>query len=853
MREYKLEDVSLIEATKVKLWKVFDTLKSEGISSEDYHVLLFLLSVYKDGLLSVDIVNPKSHLQFTDSNNLYKKLVTGLRNSDSELANQYVSILSSFEPIIARLSESATKHIISVLRDLDMRVLEEHFPEVFDSVLYRIAESHGRSRGEFMQPAELTRFICNLADLPISSRVYNPFAGLASFNVYLGQGCYYFGQEHNQKTHALGVLRIIAYKKYRTSKYVCDDSITHWPDSSEKYNLIVCNPPFGLHIGNRYQGLENKFKGIEQFILQKGIESLSDDGKLITVLPYSFLYKAGKVHEVRAKLVELDLVDCIIGFPGGLLLNTGMPFIVLVINKCKKIPGHVTFIDAMKFVQKKGLRDKTLNDFALLSNIKKHQESDTVKSIPNDKLKQYGYNLSIQKFFQKEVEGIQIGKLLEYFKPKELSEYFKHNETKEKKYGKLIRISDLKENGLSPYLDLSSINEVEINSKGLRVIDQDCLLISKIGKKLKPTLFKYRGEPIFITSDINSFKVKHNLVNDIYFVNELNAEYVTEQISSLSIGSSIPYIRTSDLFNVIIKLSPINEQIAKAQALSELYLKVRILEQERNALAHGVSNTLHESISSIKHALGKPLLNIGSSLRNIEKSLSRLIDDWELIKLNERYDLTIKDSFDSVYNNLSLIHSILLNNESKLDFGNYAFHEINFLEFITGYVKRIKTAEKSNVILNLDIHPDFKSQLNNKVIINANSELLEIALNAIVENANMHAFIDNSKQYKLEFRIGLLITPSLKMTTNEEIGGFDTYIKVEVANNGKPFPKNYTLEKLVRKNSFAGETGHTGQGGFDLNEVIKFHNKGLSTLDLIIDDFTSEYSTTYSFLLPLNR
>jgi type I restriction enzyme M protein len=853
MREYKLEEVSPIEAIKVKLWKVFDTLRSEGISSEDYHVLLFLLSVYKDGLLSVDIVNPKSHLQFTDSNNLYKKLVTGLHNSDSELANQYVSILSSFEPIITRLSDSGIGHIIRILWDLDMKILDEYFPEVFDSVLYRIAESHGRPVGEFMQPAELTRFICNMAELPASSRVYNPFAGLASFDVYLGQGNYYFGQERNQKAHAIGVLRIMAYKKNGTSRYACEDSINNWPAKSEKFNLIVSNPPFGLHINNRYQELGNKFKGVEQFILQKGVDSLSDDGKLIAVLPNSCLYKAGKLHEVRAKLIESDLVEYIIGFPGGLLLNTGMPFIVLVINKCKKMPGYVTFIDAIKFVQKKGLRGRELNDFALLGIINNHQESDSVKIVPNGKLKEYGYNLSVPKFFLKEVEGIQIGKLLEYFRPKELLEYFKYSGESGRKYGKLLKVSHLKENGLNPYLDLSLINENEINSKGLRVIDEDCLLISKIGNKLKPSLFKYRGEPLFISSDINSFKIKHDLVNDIYFVNELNAEYVTEQISSNEIGTTISRIRTSDLLNIKIKLIPINEQIAKAQALSELYYKVRLLEQERNTLAHGISNTLHESISSIKHALGKPLLNIGSSLRNIEKSLSRLIDDWELIKLNERYDSTLKDSFDSVYNNLRLIHSILLNNESELDFGNYDLHEIDFLEFILGYVKRIKTTEKSNVILNLDIHPDFKSQFNNKAIINANSELLEIGLNAIVENANMHAFIDNSKQYKLEFRIGIFITPSMKMTTNEKIGRFDTYIKVEVANNGKPFPKNYTLEKLVRKNSFAGETGHTGQGGFDLNEVIKFHNQGLSTLDLIIDDFTSEYTTTYSFLLPLNR
>lgn len=100
--------------------------------------------------------------------------------------------------------------------------------------------------------------------------------------------------------------------------------------------------------------------------------------------------------------------------------------------------------------------------------------------------------------------------------------------------------------------------------------------------------------------------------------------------------------------------------------------------------------------------------------------------------------------------------------------------------------------------------------------------MLEIALNDIVENANRHAFTDFSKNYKIEFRVSIYFAPSLKMQPKNKFDKYDTFIKVEVANNGKPFPKNYSLEKLIRKNSFAGKTGNTGQGGYDLNEIIKY-------------------------------
>jgi hypothetical protein len=159
---------------------------------------------------------------------------------------------------------------------------------------------------------------------------------------------------------------------------------------------------------------------------------------------------------------------------------------------------------------------------------------------------------------------------------------------------------------------------------------------------------------------------------------------------------------------------------------------------------------------------------------------------------------------------------MLRNNESFLDLSNYKLTEIDFLAFIKGYVNRIKSAGRSNVSTKLDIHPDIKIQLKNKALIQGNVELLEIALNAIEENANMHAFIDHSKKHKLEFRVSLYVAPSVrKQSEDNTIGRFNTYIKVEIANNGKPFPENYSLDKLIRKNSFAGETGNTGQGGFD--------------------------------------
>jgi type I restriction enzyme M protein len=828
---------------KSKLWKVFDILRGENITSENYYVVLFLLSLYKDKLLKADVLIENKSIKDQIESALYK--------SESDLEQGYRNIYPSFEPILKSISKKGLTTIVEVVCNLDHKVLSGNFSELFDSVLYNLAQSQGRYGGEFIQPLEITQLICGLFELPEGAKVFNPFAGLASFGVNLDKGQGYFGQELNQKTWALGALRIMAYECPGSSRYVCEDSILNWPDDSQKFDLIVSNPPYGLRLGNQYREIEPGIRTAEQFLVERGLHSLTNEGKLIALLPQGFLFRGMHEERLRQFLVDEDNLDTIISLPGGLLTNMGIPLIILVVNKNKERPGKVRFIKADKYVEARTPREKVLNVYALNSLIHgNRKDDDSLRIVDNAQIKEWDYNLNVPRYFQKEIALTNNERLV---KLKDILEYVRGQRGNLPGYGKLVRIRNLKDDKVDFHLKISEIDDVELRRPDIHQITETCLLLAIPWRTLKPSLFNFEGTPIYRSQDILSFKVNESIADYGYLINELHADYVQEQLESYRMGATIPFIRKDDLMEVAVKLPSLQEQKAKVKGLFELSDKIKMLQEERNSLAHGVSHKLYESVSTIKHSLGKPLLNIGSSLRNIEKALSILNADWEQVKLNERYDLTIKDSFDSVYSNLELIHSMLRNNESVLDVSNYQLTEIDFLTFIKGYVNRIKSAERANVNTKLDIHPDIKIQLKNKVLIQGNTELLEIALNAIVENANMHAFTDLSKKYKLEFRVSLYVAPSVKKQSDDTIGRFDTYIKVEVANNGKPFPKNYSLDKLIRKNSFAGETGNTGQGGFDLNEIVKYHNNGTSTLELITDDFTTEFTTTYSFLIPFNR
>src|SRR5690606_496509 len=101
--------------------------------------------------------------------------------------------------------------------------------------------------------------------------------------------------EINQNTWALGTLRIMAYERSHTYRYVCEDSILHWPKSGT-FDLIVANPPYGMRLGQRYQEIELSMSTIEQFLIERGVDSLNPKGKLIALLPQGILFRGS--HEM---------------------------------------------------------------------------------------------------------------------------------------------------------------------------------------------------------------------------------------------------------------------------------------------------------------------------------------------------------------------------------------------------------------------------------------------------------------------------------------------------------------------------------------------------------------------------
>lgn len=796
-----------------KIWSLFDILRNEPITSEDYDIILLLISAYKDGFLDNNLLWSPMVIK--------ERIAQNLWTADGEFTkNEYTVIYSSFHHTLERLTIEGLYNIVQLIGNIDIQVLKRYFSYFFDAVLYRMAQSQGRLGGEYLQPIELTRLIYNLADLPKNATVYNPFAGVASFGVFLTDSQSYFGQEINKRTWAIGALRLLAFNKHKTSIYVNDDSIHYWPDKSNKFDLIVSNPPFGLKLNNNYRGSASKFRNAEWFLVENGIESLSENGKLIAILPNGFFFRGGPEERLRKYLIESDLIEAIISFPGGLLLNTGMPLVLLVLNRAKKKPGYVKFIDAKEHVETTGSRDKRLNDNTLYSIINNNITSGKIKTIPIQHIRDLEYNLSVPRYFQKEIEGTKLSEILEYVRGS-------HN--KNSKFGKLIRIRDLKQDKLDYTLDTSIVEDTSLNRPNIRVIEQTVLLLAVRWKTLKPTLFVYQGTPIYLSNDILAFKINQPLADITYIANELQSEYVHEQLESYRIGGPIPFLRRNDLLEIKVRLPSLKEQIAKVQGLEELSKNIKSLQKERNDLAHGRLNSRFNEFASLKHTLGRPRQNILDWSDNLIHFLDG--KNKEVDKLNKTfadfYGIGIIDALKEVKRDINYMSAILEKGENGLVVDQYPLQLVS-LSDINALVSEVTYSGFNFNLKRLFIKGDKIKELG----IESNPILLKALIDNILTNANKHGFIskDSSNEMVIEL---------IEVEDN---------LIIELKNNGKPFPKNFNKEKFISKYSTGNPQIGSGLGGYDINRIAEYFNN--QNWELILNE-DPIYPVKFKFQFPI--
>ncbi len=73
--------------------------------------------------------------------------------------------------------------------------------------------------------------------------------------------------------------------------------------------------------------------------------SLAEDGRMAVILPHGVLFRGASEGRIRKQILEMNLLDAVIGLPEALFFGTGIPACVMVFKK-NRTKKEVLFIDA---------------------------------------------------------------------------------------------------------------------------------------------------------------------------------------------------------------------------------------------------------------------------------------------------------------------------------------------------------------------------------------------------------------------------------------------------------------------------------------------------------------------------
>ncbi|MEX5711207.1 class I SAM-dependent DNA methyltransferase [Parafrankia sp. FMc6] len=229
--------------------------------------------------------------------------------------------------------------------------------EVYEYFLERFARTEGRRGGEFYTPASVVRLLVEMLE-PYEGRVYDPCCGSGGMFVqaekfvvahrgltHSGDIAVY-GQESNERTWRLAKMNLAIHGITGDLSARWDDTFRNDRHPDLRADFILANPPFNMSdwartVDDQRWRYGTPPTGNANFAwLQHIIAKLGSRGTAGVVMANgSMSSKQSGEGEIRAALVEADLVACMIALPPQLFRTTQIPACLWFFAKDKGQPG----------------------------------------------------------------------------------------------------------------------------------------------------------------------------------------------------------------------------------------------------------------------------------------------------------------------------------------------------------------------------------------------------------------------------------------------------------------------------------------------------------------------------------
>ncbi|MGO1529411.1 MAG: type I restriction-modification system subunit M [Senegalia sp. (in: firmicutes)] len=329
--------------------------------------------------------------------------------------------------------------LIMLFADLNMVSLQKGdiLGDAYEYLIGQFAMESGKKAGEFYTPHQVSEVMAQIVSKSSEiESIYDPTVGSGSLLLTVGKhlekdeqkNLSYYGQEKNTATYNLTRMNLLLHGVRPEKMTVRNgDTLSHdWPEDPEKpnegiqFDAVVMNPPYSVKKWNRV-GLkisDPRFeiagvlppdsKGDFAFLLH-GLFHLRQSGTMAIVLPHGILFRGGAEGEIRKRLLDKNYIDTIIGLPSSLFTNTGIPVVVLILKKNRRLDEPVLVIDASKDFRKLGkqnvLEEKHIAKIVDTYMERKNQEAYS-SLVYREDIIENDYNMNIPRYVVSKSEEI---------------------------------------------------------------------------------------------------------------------------------------------------------------------------------------------------------------------------------------------------------------------------------------------------------------------------------------------------------------------------------------------------------------------------------------------------------------